>query len=104
MNLRKFLYKVGHGGGGDAHSMAQVLRDNGYWAGEFVSESKLSAADELNDEQTLRWFLGQGIAIVDKKAWFDMNSWVNCIDKFVPEDAILTRVDREYFDEELFSV
>jgi hypothetical protein len=99
INIRKFLIAVRDGGISNAQGMAMVLKENGYIADEFVGYD-----GEFTEEKTLRWYLGSGISIVDNEAWFAMNSWLNCIEKFVPENAILEKVNREYFDEELFNL
>lgn len=33
----------------------------------------------------VEWYAGQLPAIVDREAWFAINSWCNCVDKFVPQ-------------------
>ena len=36
-------------------------------------------------EQTVEWYAGQLLDIVDNQHWFAMNSIVNTVDKFAPE-------------------
>lgn len=38
----------------------------------------------LGARQTLEWYAGQFLEIVETGAWFAMNSWLNCVDKFAP--------------------
>jgi len=41
----------------------------------------------LNEgEHTLEWYAGQLLDIVDRKSWFAMNSYINALDQFCPED------------------
>ena len=41
---------------------------------------------DLNPEETVEWYAGQILDIVDNKSWFAVNSIINLLDKFVPED------------------
>jgi hypothetical protein len=100
MKMREFLLGVEKGGIPDAQAMAHTLRENGYIAHEFVDHR----TGAFTPEMTIRWFLGQGIAIVDEGAYFAMNSWINCIEKYVPEDLELEKLKRELFDPKLFEV
>lgn len=38
-------------------------------------------------EAVVEWYAGQLLRIVDDEKWFAMNSILNCVDKFVPEDT-----------------
>lgn len=42
---------------------------------EFLSEG----------EHTLEWYAGQLLDIVDRKAWFAMNSYINALDQYYPD-------------------
>lgn len=35
----------------------------------------------------LEWFAGQLLAMVDKKQWFGINTWINCTSKFTTRAA-----------------
>lgn len=41
--------------------------------------------EEFNNLTRIEWYAGQIINIVNKKSWFAVNSWLNCVDKFVPK-------------------
>lgn len=40
---------------------------------------------DMGATEAVEWFAGQLLEIVDAKAWFAVNSWLNCVDKFAPE-------------------
>ena len=41
----------------------------------------------IEGEQIIEWYAGQILDIIDNKAWFAMNSIINCANKFLgPED------------------
>ena len=40
----------------------------------------------LTPEQTVEWYAGQGVKIVQDGNWHCVNSWLNCVDKFAPEE------------------
>lgn len=42
---------------------------------------------EQHPEQMIEWYAGQLLDIVDGEGWFAMNSWLNCVDKFCPEQS-----------------
>jgi len=37
---------------------------------------------DVDGEMTLEWYAGALVDIYDNKAWYAMNSWINCVDKF----------------------
>jgi hypothetical protein len=39
----------------------------------------------LTPEETVEWYAGSLLDIVDNEAWWCVNSWLNCVDKFAPE-------------------
>lgn len=45
----------------------------------------IEGRSSLTPDMTVEWYAGQLLDIVDKKAWFAMNSLINCVDKFCPE-------------------
>jgi len=45
----------------------------------------IEGRSRLTPDMTVEWYAGQLLDIVDKKAWFAMNSLINCVDKFCPE-------------------
>lgn len=40
---------------------------------------------DLSPEETVEWYAGQLLDLVDTRAWFGINSWMNCVDKFAPK-------------------
>jgi hypothetical protein len=38
----------------------------------------------LTPDETVEWYAGQLLDIVDSKSWFTMNSFINSLDRFVP--------------------
>jgi len=36
-------------------------------------------------DECVEWYAGQLLSIVDKKAWYAINSIINCLDRFCPE-------------------
>lgn len=95
MTLQEVLIRVRDGGVAEAFNMAVFLREQGYVKNEFVGVDP----DKFDDNMTLRWYLGQGISIVEDNEWIAMNSWLHCIEKYVPESYQLT-----HFDEDLFVI
>ena len=82
MNLREELIKVRKGGIPNAVVMKNFLISCGFKKDAHLGKNP----SDFTDTMILEWYLGQGITIVDKCAWFAMNSWLNCIEKYVPED------------------
>lgn len=41
--------------------------------------------NDLNPEETVEWYAGQGLYMVDVQAWHCINSYINLLDRFVPE-------------------
>lgn len=83
--IRKVAERVEKGGETDATEAAAVIREalaqRGLAAGCHVTNA---GAASLTAEQIVEWYAGQFIALVDAGAWFAMNSWLNCVDKFAP--------------------
>ena len=102
MTMQELLIRVRDGGLSDAGSMAIFLKENGFKSGEHVGKDP----DTFTPEMTIEWYLGQGIQIVESEAWFAMNSWLNCIEKFIPEDMTIDKHVRNIFsfDDELFEL
>lgn len=40
--------------------------------------------EDFTEEMTVEWYAGQGLSMLKKEQWFAINSWINCLDKFVP--------------------
>lgn len=41
---------------------------------------------EFTRRETLEWYAGELVDISDSNAVFAVNSWLNCVDKFAPEE------------------
>jgi hypothetical protein len=98
MNLREILIKARTSGKfGDAFDMKDFLKSCGFQSGVHVGDDP----DTFDDQKTVEWFIGQGISMLENNELFGMNSWFNCIEKFVPEHY---EVNTDYFDDELFEI
>jgi hypothetical protein len=40
---------------------------------------------DLDSDQTVEWYAGQILEVLEKEQWFAVNSIINCLDKFCPE-------------------
>ena len=40
---------------------------------------------DLTPDETVEWYAGQLLDIVDNKAWFAMNPFITCVDRYCPE-------------------
>ena len=82
-------------------SLRSVVRDcineldeGGMSAVENV-KSKLTAAGavrnihvgkkDFTSDETVEWYAGQILDILENQSWFAVNSLINCVDKFAPE-------------------
>lgn len=74
---------VGNGDIPEATACADLFEKMGGVSGIHVrnaGEPKM----EFTTRQTLEWYVGQFIDIVENRSWFAINSFVNAIDKFSP--------------------
>lgn len=90
MNLRTIIREgtadLETGGPTNAKKLAASLRDA-------LAERGLTApchrsdqiAVNLTPEETLEWYAGEFVDIVEREAWFAVNSWLNAVDKYAPE-------------------
>ena len=97
MKLRPILIKARTGKFEDAFDAKDFLKSCGFKS--FVHVGK--DADTFTDKETVEWFIGQGISMLENNELWGMNSWFNCIEKFIPEDY---EIQTDYFDEELFEI
>jgi len=96
LNLRKILIKARDTGKfTDAFDMKDFLKSCGFKTHVHVGKDP----DSFTEQMTVEWFVGQGISMLEENALFGMNSWFNCIEKFIPEHY---EVNTKYFDEDLF--
>lgn len=53
-----------------------------------VKDCNLTTKDEARmadgSDACVAWYAGQFLTIVDQEAWFAVNSWLNCLDRFCP--------------------
>jgi hypothetical protein len=40
---------------------------------------------DMSRREVLEWYAGELVDISEQRAYFAVNSWLNCIDKFAPE-------------------
>ncbi len=40
----------------------------------------------MTPDQTLEWFAGEFVDIVESETWHAMNSWLNSVDRFAPSE------------------
>lgn len=81
MNLRTCVRAViaalDRVGPGDADAIVAPLR-------EYVQPGIHVGRTDLAGDEAVEWYAGQILAVVDGKAWFAVNSLINCVDKFCP--------------------
>jgi len=66
-----------------AKAAAEILRANGAVSRCNMGSKEMSEGDDA----CVAWFAGQFLEIVEENAWFAVNSWLNCVDRFCPEKA-----------------
>lgn len=46
--------------------------------------------NDLSDQpvETMEWYAGQILDVIENKAWFAVNSIINCVDKFCPMSLV----------------
>jgi len=59
-------------------ALVQPLRD----AGLTPDMHTEGGAREMTNRETLEWYGGAILGIVEQEAWFAVNSWLNCCEKF----------------------
>ena len=98
MKLRPILQKARDTGKfGDAFDAKDFLKSCGFRSGVHVGIDP----DSFTEQMTVEWFIGQGISMLEENQLFGMNSWFNCIEKFIPFNY---EIVTDYFDEELFTI
>lgn len=82
--VRDAVLAIEKGGPDDAilhiKKVQAALTERGLEAGYHIGD-----AGEDGSERCIEWYAGQLLDIVDHEAWFAMNSFINCLDKFCPE-------------------
>lgn len=77
--LVRSVAKAVETGPGQLEAKVKPLRDAGITAGPYRGE-----AAKVSPRNTVLWFAGELLDCVDNNSLFAINSWLNCVDKFVP--------------------
>lgn len=71
---------------GNEHNAARIVEPlRGALAASGLAPGCHVGRTEWTPEQRVEWYAGQVVYTVDERAWFAINSIVNCLDKFCPE-------------------
>ena len=80
--VRQEVLGLENGNEETARKLAQKFRDMG-----FQKNAHLRYNGQFTWRLVMEWYIGQFLDIVDKEAWFAINSWINAADKYgVPSD------------------
>jgi hypothetical protein len=77
--VRAVVGRIDKGGPENIGMAIKPLRDAGITCGPFRGEMA-----KVSPRHGLLWYAGEIIGIVEEEAWFAVNSWINCADKFAP--------------------
>lgn len=80
LHVREIVERLQHVGPKSVAELVKPLR-------EAVSPNVHVGRTDLTPEETVEWYAGQLLDIVDQRMWFAMNSLLNCVDKFVPAEG-----------------
>lgn len=83
MTVRAAVQAIEAAGPGDLDAHVDPVR--AILAGRGLAANCHVGNEELDDEATIEWYAGQFLDLYDRQGWFAMNSFINCLDKFVPE-------------------
>jgi hypothetical protein len=78
--VRACIKDLDEGGMGAVDRTIASLKDAGAVRNIHVGKDSFSA------DETEEWYAGQIIDILENKGWHAVNSLINCVDKFAPED------------------
>jgi len=67
-------------GPGEAPAIVAPLR-------EYVTPGVNVGKTNMGPDEIVEWYAGQILEIIDDKAWHAVNSLINCLDKFCPEQV-----------------
>ena len=79
--IREIVKRLDEGGTASVDDTIAALKAAGA-----VKSCHLDAGRELTPEETVEWYAGQGLNILEEKAFYAVNSFINCLDKFCPEE------------------
>jgi hypothetical protein len=75
--VRRVIEDLDRSGTGSAKACVEPLR-------ALVQPNVHVGRKDLSPEETVEWYAGQILDIVDTEKWFAVNSLINCVDKFAP--------------------
>lgn len=76
--LCKIVKKLDEGGTAKVSEVIQDLKNLGAVRNQHLGNKTLT------EDETVEWYAGQGLDILEESAFFAVNSWINCLEKFVP--------------------
>lgn len=83
--VRELIVQVDKGGVDTAANVSadirELLADRGLESGCHLGRMDLDGSIDQ-----VEWYAGQFLDIVDNGAWFAMNSFCNCMDRFAPAE------------------
>ena len=87
--VRQCIDRIDTGAEVTAKGQCEVLSESGFIDGQYTGAKELEGLkmEELTLEQkhiTVDWYAGQIISIINKEAWYCVNSLINTCDKFAP--------------------
>jgi hypothetical protein len=85
--LRKCIRRLDDGGVAAVKETIEALKALGAVRNQHVSDDDTKAS-ALTPEQTVEWYAGQALDVLESKSFFAVNSLINCLDKFVPVEGI----------------
>jgi len=83
--LREQAERVGRGDVNEAVAAARLLEEHG--AVKNCNLNLPPGTMKDGDDACVAWFAGQFLDLVASKSWFAMNWWLNCVDRFCPDEA-----------------
>lgn len=80
--LRRFIIdqmqRIENGGHQEAKDVANVFKNAGVFADMFVGHG-----EDLPNREVFLWYAGQVVACVERRTWYTINLFINCLDQFV---------------------
>lgn len=77
--IQGYMKAVDEGGKDEMEAAAKAFGEIGIEAGCLTGVK----AEDFTPKMTMVWYAGQIMQITNDKAWFCVNSLINCLDKFV---------------------
>lgn len=79
--VRMWSQQIDRGGEDTVRQAARAFEAVGFVRGQHVGADPVL----MTPRTTLEWYAGQLIDMAETGAWFGINSWINCTDKFAPK-------------------